>query len=661
MTTPLAQTFIVHNDYAQGQDGLFVTKVDVYFKQKDPLVGVTVEIRLTENGVPTKTTIPFSSIHIDNASIGVSNTAVNATSITFPAPIFLKTSAEYALVIIPDGNSPEFQIWTAATGQTDVANPSYSVRHDWGEGALFGSTNNSTWIPIPGETLKFNLYRASFNSSGTFTLTNKNDEYFSVEGVYNTFQHGEPVFQFTNTKLAGTVAFANTSTTVTGTGTAFLSAVSVGSSLVLANTAVPTPVNHYDIAKIASIANNTSLTLDRKPNFSATGAAALLTPTGIVSFYNANTAELIVTDSTAANNSFKFTNNSVIVGAVSLARGTIMSIDNKVIDHYQPLFYKTSVLGTNIVATYTQMDSAYQVRDTVSIRMNDTNYNTKYATIIASRSNEITAGSGKSVNIPVTFSSTSAFVSPTLDLQSTSVLRYSNYINGDNTGENGPTGAAWSKSITKTVVLADGQDAEDLKIILTGYQPTGTAIEVYARVLSSEDPDILKDKAWTKLVNTAHTFCDPANREDFREFTYSIPNVPTQYFASPGVVSGLNANVDVTGINTFFPLNLANNDTIAIVNQSEDVFVTSVANVVSNTALTLSTPLPWAVTGASLFLFRDPDVAFADPQNDGVISYFSDSGKFSTFKTYAIKIVLLASTSYIVPRVRDVRAIALSV
>jgi len=57
-----------------------------------------------------------------------------------------------------------------------------------------------------------------------------------------------------------------------------------------------------------------------------------------------------------------------------------------------------------------------------------------------------------------------------------------------------------SRYISKTVVLADGQDAEDLVVFLTAYRPQGTNIQVYGKVLNATDSDPFDDKSWTPML-----------------------------------------------------------------------------------------------------------------------------------------------------------------
>ena len=150
------------------------------------------------------------------------------------------------------------------------------------------------------------------------------------------------------------------------------------------------------------------------------------------------------------------------------------------------------------------------------------------------------------------------------------------------------TGLAAARYITKKVVLADGQEAEDLKVILTAYKPGGTNVDVYARVQNAEDTDSFGDKHYTLLTQTtsATALSSTVNTDDFLEFEYGFPS----------------SNASLLG-------------------------------------------------------------AFKFSGNNSVVRYYNSSNAhFDTFKSFSLKIVLRSATgSHVVPRVKDLRAIALQI
>ena len=64
---------------------------------------------------------------------------------------------------MPDGNSPEYKVFTARAGQKDL-NTGISVNQDWGRGTMFLSTNNRTWTEYLDEDVKFIVRQAVFSN-----------------------------------------------------------------------------------------------------------------------------------------------------------------------------------------------------------------------------------------------------------------------------------------------------------------------------------------------------------------------------------------------------------------------------------------------------------------------------------------------------------------
>lgn len=656
---PIAQTFRVTSEAAAGQEGLLVSKLDLFFQRKDPTMGVTVELRLTENGYPSAVVLPLARKHLTSAEVKVSENASVATTVEFDAPIFLKASQEYAFVVIPDGNSPEYLIWTGVVGETDIANPALTIRSDWGAGMMFTSTNNSAWSAYQDEDIKFRLYRTEYTSlTGNVTLTNKNDEFLTGTALTGTFTHGESVFKYTS-PIVGSVSFDTNSSTITGVGTTFLSTFSPGSKIVLSNTDTLSMGATFDVVEVASVQSDTQLTIHGTPKFGARDVKAMATVTATVFLFEGERMKLHLSDSTATAANF-LAAGDVLVGDINGARFTIGSVDNQIVSHMQPLIYRTNVIGTTITASMNMIDPLYQSRGTMPIKFNDTNYLNTYEAVVASRSNEIAHMSGnKSFSVTVTLGSSSKVVTPTLDMQACSILRYKNLINNSLTGESGGNGQAISKYVSKTIVLADGQDSEDLKVLMTAYKPLGTEIDVYARVLSSVDPEFLRDKTWTKLerVGGAEVHCDSANRNDFREFEYSFPAVP-ETLSIPGVVTFANtATITASGSN--FSSNLVVGDVVKVINgASHDV--AKVIAIASATQITLSKPIAWNATGGSIEKFVNAEEAFRNANGLNAVAYYNEDSLLEGFKTFAIKIVLRAESTHKVPRLRDVRALALT-
>lgn len=101
-----------------------------------------------------------------------SGTATTPTKFTFDHPIYLQNDTEYAFMVETD--STDYRLWSSILGQTDVITSSI-VNTQPLLGSVFKSQNTDNWTEDIFEDLKFNLYRAQFNTStpGTLYLVNK--------------------------------------------------------------------------------------------------------------------------------------------------------------------------------------------------------------------------------------------------------------------------------------------------------------------------------------------------------------------------------------------------------------------------------------------------------------------------------------------------------
>ena len=202
MTKPIGQTFFV-SDAPGGAAGAYITAVDIYFKSVSTKYGIELQIRSTENGYPTPNRLPFGSSvvlptdrwsdtkYIEFSQYGrngfypetyplgrglggddlyppvlvASDDASQKTSFIFDTPVYVETGKAYAIVLIPVGGNPDFEVWTAKIGDQDVTHPQVSIYNNNDVGDLFISSNDITWAPILNEDMKFLIYCAKFTSN----------------------------------------------------------------------------------------------------------------------------------------------------------------------------------------------------------------------------------------------------------------------------------------------------------------------------------------------------------------------------------------------------------------------------------------------------------------------------------------------------------------
>ena len=82
---PVAQTFTVNEKEV---DGVYLTAVNVYFAKKHDTLGVTIQIRSTDNGMPAPEILEFSEVHVDSADVNVSADGSAATKFTFDSLVY---------------------------------------------------------------------------------------------------------------------------------------------------------------------------------------------------------------------------------------------------------------------------------------------------------------------------------------------------------------------------------------------------------------------------------------------------------------------------------------------------------------------------------------------------------------------------------------------
>lgn len=509
---PLAQTFFVDAN-SSDDTNIFITKVDLFFATKSSNRGVTVEIREVENGYPGGLIVPFSQVHVPATSINVNDLdGSTATTVTFKAPVALKTDAEYAIVIRPDANDPNYKVWVSKVGDTDLLSGK-SITHDTNSGMVFTSTNNRAWIPYQDENLKFKLYKAKFTSStGSVTLESNNYEFLNVSNIAGNgqFIEGEKIFS-TNSVVTANVNVTPGNTVITG-DINFQSQFAAGEYIVIKKG------TEYNALKITS-ANTTAVVVSDIPTLTVAGnqTAVYKSTVGTLTYLNTSvTPALMVLSDSNAKTTLKFANTNTIVGETSGVTGTI-NVVNLPISYIQPSIFRSNFTKTNtqLSGTFDNVAGSY----TTEIQKG-TNYLTAEPTYIKSKSN-ILANTTFSITCDLVTSGVDT--SPVVDHSISSVMAYQHVVNNDSTNELTATGNASSKYITKIVELAPGMDAEDIKVILTAYKPVGTDIKVYVRVKSDTDPTIINDVPWSELTADGFaTISSSADLDDFKEVSYSL-------------------------------------------------------------------------------------------------------------------------------------------
>lgn len=652
---PLAQSFYVSLGEAEAVQSCFLSKIDLYIKTKDPLLGITCDIVKVVNGYPTNEVVPFSNSHKRAANVSVSEDGQTATTFTFPSPVYVNAEQEYAIRLTPDQNNPNYDIYVAKTGQQDLST-SRAVSKDSHDGSLFLSTNASTWEANLDEDLKFTLYRCKFTTgSGTATLKNPDLEFLNIDSINNAFKQGEYVYAVNaSAQTTGTVTISTSNNIVTGTGTSFSTEYAAGQYITFANN------TNQDVVQINSVTNSTSLILKGYPSISNTdGIAAFHTVTGKVHYFQSNSQanELIIKDTTTTNSTFKLSASMDIIGVESGANCNIVSVDNKPVSFFETLMNKVTPSFTS-VEMYVQANTSTGTNGNTIFRTDVRNYPGNVC-IVHSKSNDLTNKLSQSFVLDTN----SEYVSPVIDVKPISLLTYENKINADATNEHlRGQGNALAKYVTKVVTLDDNLDGEDLRVYLTAYKPgqDNADIKVYGKLLSELDDDTYLDKHWSELEIIGSDERSSGDRNDYREYVYQIKTAPDSTYVVEGQTTDGSATVTTASDKSSTLVA----GTLVKIENGDAVTGYEVNRVksVSGVTVTMENNVSFTNVGATIRTVDLPQTAFKDPQNSSIATYYNSAGsRQTTFSKFAIKIVLLSDDSTTVPEIKDMRAIALSI
>jgi hypothetical protein len=560
---------------------------------------------------------------------------------------------------------------------------------------LNSNTISGSFISSEEVAQKSNTYL-----SGTFTANTTSAVVNTSTSQVGTLAVGEYVLiVYANTVVenAGTV---NVSSTTVHGPTNFANSYANGDYILIGNTHLrevvsstpSTNTTHItiDAPPPSSLSSNTHAGVSKKFQISRVNAANSSTITlkdnplyvinGGTTFYGAlqkvvratvdvvnKDGTLTLRESTASNSTFRFEANKIIVGEVSQARATIISVDNKTVN-FTESYLRYIAPPTNSVGLVQKIDGLTRngVTPTAanSAMAEGVSNNLKYEGQIKSRSNEIASGS-KSYKLYVDLSSNTAFnnQSPAVDVEPASIITLENIINNDSSGETSSYGTAQVRYISKNVALADGLDAEDMRVYVTAYKPSTSNVYVYAKILASDDNQPFDNRDWTLLnqLTESNLYSDSLNEGNFIEYEYGFSLTPPSTKLT-GVITS-SANTTITGAGTSFSSNIAANDVVKIVESNTltgyDIGV--VDAVANNTQFTLKAATSFSGS-ASIEKVTQPGAAFKYNQEDNTVVYLdSKRALHSTYKTFAIKIVLVSSSTKFIPILRDVRALAVSI
>ena len=517
---PLAQTFTVNG--GTSSEGIFATKVGVYFGRKSDTYPITLMIREVENGFPTPVVLPYASKTLQASAISANSSGTGGgsdeTQFVFDSPVFLRSGKDYCIVLKPAGDNDEYAVWVGQLGGTDV-DDSRIISKQPSSGVLFSSANDKSWTAIQSEDLKFNVYRADFTrSTGTAYIENKETDFLNIDNLTGTFNAEE--------KVTGESILVVANTQTLSVGTVIRNKTNVANGTIRS-------IGTYGGGQVA-------IKIDNKGTFPTTGDAENLyvgasTFVGNVVSFTANTVSGFVDfldtgnlrmNVTGSSGSFA---NGFIRGTVSGASARVLAANNLIMSAVVPKVPQLTYANTSaswsarLTTTGGTISSSF-----IDIDLGVENEFRDGEKKVFGKTNEAglaaVSGSKKSLVLKGTLSTTDTRLSPVIDLSRANAYVIENFINNSFTNETNEVGDAEMRYISKPVELADGQDAEDIKIFLNSYKPSGTDIKVYARIHNTEDSQAFEDKDYTLLtqITASNTISDSVDTTDFKEFEYGF-------------------------------------------------------------------------------------------------------------------------------------------
>ena len=175
----MAQSFTVD------ETGAFLSELDLYFAEKDPVQKITMQIRDVQLGTPTNQLVAdYSEVDLDPSQLDANGDSIIKTStdaslptrVTFPSPIYLEARKEYAVVILAPSTT-KYKLWVARMGEATIETVALGegsqaiISKQYLGGSLFKSQNGTIWSPSQFEDLKFSLYKCSFIKNTNADLT----------------------------------------------------------------------------------------------------------------------------------------------------------------------------------------------------------------------------------------------------------------------------------------------------------------------------------------------------------------------------------------------------------------------------------------------------------------------------------------------------------
>lgn len=712
------QTFYVDSKKVGGAQTIDLTDVVVYLRRvprrTNNTSGVTapgirmVLLECTADGVPI-TNNPFVEgvAYAPWETCKASPLATSATTLQFESPVTVQTNKYYALGFVPEDEG--FVFWYSTKGDLILNNGVKTEKRSVGassehRGALFnqksfssalvasGNSKETQWQPDEDSDLKFDVNIAEYQVTDvSINLVNDNYEFLQLANSSITWAPGEEVYKEVAAR-AGTISITAGASKFIGTGTDF-SGLAQGQKIVVTDGTQSNQKQVFTVDRSLqrSPFSATILYVNEAAERSFAAATYKVTVVGEVDIYDSVFQYVRLRDSSVnpteytANNDLSFAVGDTISGIESQSTAQITELVDLPISAFRTNMNGVIPPEFNVSTSYNlSVDSGANTYVIASsddmLYLNAPNHVNGYEGNIISRSKEVenavnlyngTTDCKSSVfNMAYTYkgANTKSFTCPNFDISDLQIITHRWNINNDSANEHTTQGNAITKHVSKLLEFDVDRQAEDIRVIVNAFRPRNTNVEVYAKIINSADSESFETKSWTKLdyISNENLFSDPTSLNDFKEYEFSFPYYPPTDTTLAGEFSTEISNNVITTATANVEL-ISDNDIIKLYSplfpENYGVFSVSSVNAAAQ-EITLNQPVAnvnIAGDGFKIDTLSTPYTAFKNIENSEIVRYFGTSGEsYDNYAAVAIKIILLAESRSLVPKVDDYRVIGVS-
>ena len=508
---PVAQTFIVSKD--NYPNGIFLSSVKLFFYSK-PTSNIPVKLSIvgTLNGYPNGQILDYSTVILNQNQVVTSSSPhyldpATYTEFMFSAPVYIQPGVLYAIMV--QASSTDYQLYYAQQNQIAVpstakalptdANPANPTKIGAAPyvGALFESQNAITWTADQSKDLMFVIDRCVFDTTQSpqisfvvpqnlpYRKLGKDDILFKISANSVSNLHGN----FSKNMYIDAINVTTTDFIPSGTSTSY------SYNATLANGNVPAGVSTITPGKYGS-------------------------PTPENVYLNDNQGERILLRNSSSSFSLYATltstdpNVSPIISDDGVSLYAIRYIINNM------------GIGNNCIAV-ANTGSGYNVQ-TATISISAPDVGSDYPTLGFTTN----TATGNITSVYTTYAGSGYLTTPKITISDPTTRSGNANASIMVYGETSSSGGnSYTRYFTKKVILTPGNDSGDLRVFYTAYQPLGTKVLVYYKILNRNDTQKFEDGKWQLMT--------PVTNQTV--YSTSMSNL-IEYEVAPGVYGSGAAN-----------------------------------------------------------------------------------------------------------------------